>query len=284
MLNKNSIWYDNWLQLRKNKSAMIGLGIILFFILVAIAAPFAAPYDPLAQNIDNRLSPPGTNSYIFGSDDFGRDILSRIMYGARISLLIGTISVGISLLFGLLFGLFSGYFGGWLDHLVMRSMDILLAFPYILLAIVIVAALGPSLPNAMIAIGIIGIPQYARIIRSSVLAEKEADYVTAERALGASDMELIFKSILPNCLGPLIVQTTLGYANAIIFSAALSFLGLGALPPTPEWGLMVSSAREYVATAWWVVTFPGIAILLSVLGFNLLGDGLRDALDPRLKS
>ena len=284
MLNKNSIWYDNWLQLKKNKSAMIGLGIILFFILIAVSAPVTAPYDPLAQDIDKRLSPPGTNSYIFGSDDFGRDILSRIMFGARISLLIGTISVGISLFFGLLFGLFSGYYGGWLDHLVMRSMDILLAFPYILLAIVIVAMLGPSLPNAMIAIGIIGIPQYARIIRSSVLAEKEADYVVAERALGASDLELIFKSILPNCLGPLIVQTTLGYANAIIFSAALSFLGLGALPPMPEWGLMVSSAREYVATAWWVVTFPGLAILFSVLGFNLLGDGLRDALDPRLKS
>ena len=284
MLTKNSIWYENWLQLKKNKSAMIGLGIILFFILIAFAAPLTAPFDPLAQDIDKRLSPPGTNGYLLGSDDFGRDILSRIMYGARISLLIGTISVGISLFFGLIFGLFSGYYGGWLDHLVMRSMDILLAFPYILLAIVIVAALGPSLPNAMIAIGIIGIPQYARIIRSSVLAEKEADYVTAERAIGASDMELIFKSILPNCLGPLIVQTTLGYANAIIFSAALSFLGLGALPPTPEWGLMVSSAREYVATAWWVVTYPGVAILLSVLGFNLLGDGLRDALDPRLKS
>ena len=284
MLTKNTIWYENWLQLKKNKSAMIGLSIILFFIVLAIAAPLTAPFDPLAQNIDKRLSSPGTNGYLFGSDDFGRDILSRIMYGARISLLIGTISVGISLFFGLMFGLFSGYYGGWLDHIVMRVMDILLAFPYILLAIVIVAALGPSLPNAMIAIGIIGIPQYARIIRSSVLAEKEADYVTAERALGASDFDLIFKSILPNCLGPLIVQTTLGYANAIIFSAALSFLGLGALPPIPEWGLMVSSAREYVATAWWVVTFPGIAILLSVLGFNLLGDGLRDALDPRLKS
>ena len=284
MLNKNTIWYDNWLQLKKNKSAMIGLGIIVFFIIVAFSAPLFAPSDPLAQDIDRRLSPPGTNGFLFGSDDFGRDILSRIMYGARISLLIGTISVSISLFFGLIFGLFSGYYGGWLDHIVMRSMDLLLAFPYILLAIVIVAALGPSLPNAMIAIGIIGIPQYARIIRSSVLAEKEADYVTAERALGASDMELIFKSILPNCLGPLIVQTTLGYANAIIFSAALSFLGLGALPPTPEWGLMVSSAREYVATAWWVVTFPGLAILFSVLGFNLLGDGLRDALDPRLKS
>ena len=284
MITKNSIWYENWLQLKKNKSAMIGLGIILFFILLAFSAPLIAPFDPLLQDIDKRLSPPGTNGYLLGSDDFGRDILSRIMYGARISLLIGTISVGISLFFGLMFGLFSGYYGGWLDHLVMRSMDILLAFPYILLAIVIVAALGPSLPNAMIAIGIIGIPQYARIIRSSVLAEKEADYVTAERALGTSDMELIFKSILPNCLGPLIVQTTLGYANAIIFSAALSFLGLGALPPTPEWGLMVSSAREYVATAWWVVTYPGVAILLSVLGFNLLGDGLRDALDPRLKS
>ncbi len=284
MINKNSIWYDNWLQLKKNKSAMIGLGIILFFIILAILAPVIAPFDPLAQDIDKRLSPPATNGYLFGSDDFGRDILSRIMFGARISLLIGTISVGISLFFGLIFGMFSGYYGGWLDHIVMRSMDLLLAFPYILLAIVIVAALGPSLPNAMIAIGIIGIPQYARIIRSSVLAEKESDYVTAERALGASDMELIFKSILPNCLGPLIVQTTLGYANAIIFSAALSFLGLGALPPTPEWGLMVSSAREYVATAWWVVTFPGLAILFSVLGFNLLGDGLRDALDPRLKS
>ncbi len=272
-----------WYQFRKNKTAMSGFIIILIFIFIALSSNILSNYDPLKQNISERKLAPFTDSHILGTDDFGRDILTRIIYGTRISLLIGVISVSISLILGLLVGLFAGYFGGWFDKIIMRVMDIMLAFPYILLTIVIVATLGPSLPNAMIAIGISNIPQYALLIRSSVLAEKESEYVLAERSLGAGNMELLFKSILPNCLGPVIVQTTLGIGTAIIESAALSFLGLGAQPPTPEWGLMLASGKEFVANAWWIVTFPGIAILLAVLGFNLLGDGLRDILDPKMK-
>ncbi len=201
----------------------------------------------------------------------------------RISLVIGLVSVGISLAAGLVIGTLSAYYGGWLDRIVMRLIDIMLAFPYILLTIVIVAILGSSLVNAMIAIGISQIPVYARVVRASVLAEKEADYVMAERSLGAGDLELMARTILPNCLAPIFVQATLGIGDAILSSAALSFLGLGAKPPTPEWGLMIANAKEFITSSWWIVTFPGIAILLTVLGFNLLSDSLRDALDPRLK-
>lgn len=280
---KNSPWFESWTQIRRNRSAMVGLTIVLLFLLIALLAPILATHDPLDQNIALRLSKPFENGYLLGSDDFGRDILSRILYGARISLLVGGISIGISLLFGILLGMFAGFYGGLLDIIVMGVIDIMLAFPYILLAIVIVATLGPSLQNAMIAIGIVGIPRIARIIRSSVLAEKEADYIMVERSIGVGDLELMFKSILPNCLAPIIIQTSLGYAGAILSSAALSFLGLGTQPPTPEWGLMLASSRQFVSSAWWVVTLPGMAILISVLGFNLFGDGLRDVLDPRLK-
>ncbi len=280
---ENSLWYDNWLQLKENRLAMLGLVIIGIFILVAFLAPLIATHDPLIQDVSKRLSKPFENGYLLGSDDFGRDIFSRIVYGARISLVIGAIAIGISLLVGTAMGMISGFYGGTLDVVIMGIVDIMLAFPYILLAIVIVSILGPSLQNAMIAIGIVGIPRFARIIRAQVLAEKENDYVLVERSLGTSDFELMFSSILPNCMAPIIVQVTLGYAGAILSSAALSFLGLGTQPPTPEWGLMLSSAKQFVSTAWWVVTFPGIAILFSVLGFNLFGDGLRDVLDPRLK-
>jgi len=198
-------------------------------------------------------------------------------------MIIGVVSVGIALFFGTVIGVISGYYGGWIDRIVMRLIDIMLAFPYVLLTIVVVAVLGPSLVNAMIAIGISQVPRYVRLVRASVLAEREADYVKAERSLGASDFELMFLSILPNCLAPLIVQSTLGVGEAILSSAALSFLGLGAQPPTPEWGLMIASSREFITSAWWIVTFPGVATLLAVLGFNLLGDGLRDILDPRLR-
>ncbi len=278
-----SIWYENWLLLRKNKSAMFGLYIIIFFMLLAIFAPLASPFDPFLQNIAMRKLPALSGAHILGTDEFGRDILSRIIYGSRISLVIGFFAVSISLIFGSLIGLLSGFYGGWFDRIAMRVIDIMLAFPYILLTIVIVALLGPTLLNAMIAIGIARLPQYTRIMRASVLAEKAAEYVEAEKSLGVGNMELMFMSILPNCLAPIIVQATLGVGSAIIESAALSFLGLGAQPPTPEWGLMIASAREFVSSAWWIVTFPGVAILLVVLGFNLLGDGIRDVLDPRLK-
>ncbi|MFW5799245.1 MAG: ABC transporter permease [Spirochaetota bacterium] len=280
---ESSLLYEHWIQFKKNKAAIIGMVIIIIFIIIAIFANALATHDPLKTNINNRLTPPGEKGYILGSDDLGRDVYSRIMYGSRISLMIGVISVSISLLFGLIIGLLAGYYGGILDIIVMRIIDIMLAFPYILLAIVIVAMLGPSLQNAMIAVGIVGIPKFARIIRASVLAEKETDYVMAERSLGASDLELMIKTILPNCLAPIIVQATLSYAGAILSAAALSFLGLGAQVPTPEWGLMLSDGKNFISTAWWAVTFPGLAILFSVLGFNLFGDGLRDVLDPRLK-
>jgi peptide/nickel transport system permease protein/dipeptide transport system permease protein len=280
---EESLLYEYWLQLKRNKNAMVGLAIIVILVLTAIFAPLLATHDPTVQVIEKKLSAPFEHGYLFGSDDFGRDIFSRIVYGARISLWIGAISIAISLTVGVIIGLLSGYYGGIFDIMVMRVIDIMLAFPYILLAIVIVATLGPSLRNAMIAIGIVGIPSFARVVRASVLAEKENDYVQAERSLGVSDFELMFGSILPNCLAPIIVQATLRYAGAILSAAALSFLGMGTQPPTPEWGLMIADAKQYVATHWWVVTFPGLAILLSVLGFNLLGDGLRDVLDPRLK-
>lgn len=275
---------ETFQRLSKNKAAVAGLVIIALFILMALLAPLISPHDPLEQNIALRKTAPFTHStYVLGTDDLGRDMLSRLIYGARISLIIGVVSVGISMFFGLFIGMISGYFGGWIDKVIMRLTDIMLAFPYILLTIVIVAILGPSLANAMVAIGISQVPQYARVVRASVLGEKENDYVLAEKSLGAGHLELMFRSILPNCIAPVLVQATLGIGDAILSSAALSFLGLGAQPPTPEWGLMIASSKEFVTNAWWIVTLPGIMTLLTVLGFNLLGDSLRDALDPRLK-
>ena len=269
--------------LRQNRAAVAGLIIIALFLLVGIFAPLISPHDPFAQTIANRKLPPFSAGYLLGSDDLGRDMLSRLIYGARISMIIGVVSVGIAMSFGILIGVTSGYIGGPFDKIVMRLIDIMLAFPYILLTIVIVAVLGPSLFNAMVAIGISQIPRYARLVRASVLAEKENDYVTAERSLGASPLSLMFLSILPNCLAPVSVQATLGVGEAILSSAALSFLGLGAQPPTPEWGLMIASSREFITNAWWIVTFPGLATLFAVLGFNLFGDGLRDILDPKMR-
>jgi ABC-type dipeptide/oligopeptide/nickel transport system permease subunit len=283
-LKEPTPFQETWYNLRKNKGAMAGLAIILIFIFMAIFAPLIAPFDPIAQVIEDRKTPMFTNGHIFGTDDLGRDMLSRIIYGARISMTIGVVSVGISLISGLIIGVVSAYYGGLLDKIVMRLIDIMLAFPYILLTIVIVSILGPSLTNAMVAIGISQIPRYARVVRASVLAEKESDYVLAERALGASDFELMFFTILPNCLSATIVQATLGVGEAILNSAGLSFLGLGAQPPTPEWGLMIASSKEFITNAWWIVTLPGLAILLAVLGFNLFGDGLRDILDPKMRN
>ncbi len=275
-------------QLWRNKTSVVGLIVVAGFVLAAIFAPSLSPHDPVEISLYDQLKPPawkdgGSDKNILGTDDLGRDIFSRIIYGARVSLTVAVVSVGLAFVLGTLLGSISGYYKGALDNVIMRIMDIILAFPYLLLAIVVVAFLGPSLQNAMIAIGITYVPRFARIVRGSVLEECEKDYVMAAKAVGARDWRIIFIAILPNCLGPLIVLTTLSFASAILDAAALSFLGLGAQPPTPEWGAMIASSRSLILRASWVMTFPGIAILLAVLGFNLLGDGLRDALDPRLR-
>lgn len=281
-------FFDQVEKLLKNKTGMAGLMIIAVFTLAAVFAPVISPHNPVENALYDQLKQPawhpeGKPKNLLGTDDLGRDILSRLIYGARVSLTLGVVSVGIALIFGSILGAVAGYYKGWRDNLIMRMMDILLAFPHILLAIVIVAYLGPGLRNAMIAIGIINIPRFARIVRASVIDEYDKDYVTAARAVGASDRRIIFNAIFPNCLAPIIVQASLGFGAAILDAAGLSFLGLGAQPPTPEWGAMIAQGRAMILRAWWVMTFPGIAILLAVLGFNLLGDGLRDALDPRLR-
>lgn len=266
----------------KNKAALAGFLIILFFVFIAIFADFIAPYDPYEQSLYDRLQPP-SKKHLFGTDDLGRDILSRIIYGARISLAIGIISVALALGIGASTGLVSAYYGGVIDTILMRLFDVMLAFPTILLAIAIMAALGPDLKNAMIAVGIVNIPTFARIVRASALVIKEQEYVMAAYALGQSNFKIIFRHILPNIIGPITVQASLSYGGSILSAAGLGFLGMGAQPPTPEWGAMLSQARSFIISAPWTVTFPGIAILLSVLGFNILGDGLRDFLDPRLR-
>jgi ABC-type dipeptide/oligopeptide/nickel transport system permease subunit len=273
-------FHQLWRRLRKNRLAVAGGALLALFLLIAAAAPWIAPHDPLSQDLYGRLSPPSAKNW-FGTDDFGRDILSRVLHGARVSLRVGVAAVAIALVVGTAIGLTAGYWGGLLDNVLMRLMDLMLAFPSILLAIVVVAVLGPSLNNAMLAVGIVSIPQYARLVRASVLSIREQDYVTAARALGAGDARIVLTAILPNCVAPLTVQSTLGMAGAILDAAGLSFLGLGAQPPTPEWGAMLSGGRDFILSAPWVLTFPGLAILLTVLAFNLLGDGLRDALDPK---
>ncbi|MDI7247670.1 MAG: ABC transporter permease [Bacillota bacterium] len=278
----SSLWRDAWRRLIRNRSAVAG-GILVFVLaIIAVAAPLVAPYDPLAPSLEDRLSPPSAAHWL-GTDDLGRDILSRIIFGARVSLQVGILAVALALVAGTFLGIVAGYYGGRADNLIMRVMDVMLAFPSVLLAIAIVAIMGPSLGNAMIAIGIVSIPVYARIVRSSTLQVKANEYVEAARALGSSDARVIFRHVLPNCMAPLIVQGTLGVATAILDAAGLSFLGLGAQPPTPEWGAMLSGGRAFLRIAPWVTAFPGIAIVLLVMGFNMFGDGLRDALDPRLK-
>lgn len=278
----SSLWRDAWRRLLRNRSAVAGGVLVLALAIVAVAAPLLAPYDPLAPSLEDRLSPPSAAHWL-GTDDLGRDILSRIIFGARVSLQVGILAVALALVAGAFLGIIAGYYGGLLDNLIMRIMDVMLAFPSVLLAIAIVAIMGPSLGNAMIAIGIVSIPVYARIVRSSTLQVKASEYVEAARALGGSDVRVIFRHVLPNCMAPLIVQATLGIATAILDAAGLSFLGLGAQPPTPEWGAMLSGGRAFLRIAPWVTAFPGIAIVLLVMGFNMFGDGLRDALDPRLK-
>jgi dipeptide transport system permease protein len=277
-----------WLSLKANRGAMAALTIIVLLVLCAISAPLLAPHDYTAQNVDIALTPPvweegGSWTYVLGTDGIGRDILSRLIYGSRYSLMIGLIVVTLSLTVGVMFGLVSGFYRGTVDTLIMRLMDIILALPSLLLAIVIVVLLGTGLTNAMIAVAITNIPHYARLTRAAVMTELTKDYVVASKVAGAGTLRLMFKTVLPNCLAPLIVQSTLGISSAVLDAAALGFLGLGAQPPTPEWGTMLADARQYIDSAWWVVTFPGLAILVTVLAFNLLGDGLRDALDPKLK-
>jgi len=268
--------------LRKNKTAILGLVLIALLIILAVIGSFISPYNPLTPEPLNRLKGPSW-SHLFGTDSLGRDILSRIIYGSRISIIIGLIAVSISLIPGTILGLLSGFYGKWVEDPVMRSMDIMLAFPAILLAIFITAILGPSLLNTMIAVGIVYIPHYARVVRSSVLSLKEQLFIEAVRAVGGSDLRIIALHILPNTIPPIIVYATLGMGTAVLQAAALGFLGLGAQPPTPEWGAMLSEGRQYIQNAPHVAAFPGLAIFVLVLGFNLFGDGLRDLLDPSLK-
>lgn len=264
---------------KKNKAFMIGGTIIFIFLIMALIPGVLAPYDPIGKNMDLRLLAPST-SHWFGTDDLGRDILSRIIHGAQISFEYGLLAVAISMLVGSAVGVIAGYFGGKLDEVLMRLVDVVLAFPSILLAILIVAILGPKLENAMIAIGIVNAPSYARLLRSSTITIKNNEFIESSIANGASHTRIIFNHILPNCMTPIIVQATLGIGGSILEMAGLSFLGLGAQAPLPEWGAMLNNAKELIQSSPWAITFPGIAIILSVLAFNLLGDGLRDLLDP----
>ncbi len=267
----------------KNKNAVLGLIFIIILIICSLVPSLIAPYGFDDQNLQEKfISPNG--QHLFGTDDYGRDIFSRVVYGARISMTIGIVSVAISSVLGTSLGCISGYYGGRVDNLIMRIIDIMLAIPNILLAMSLVAMLGTSFINLIIAIGIGTVPEYSRIVRASILSEKEQEYIEAARSIGASDFRIIMKHILPNCLAPIIVQSTLSIAISILSAASLSFIGLGVAPPTPEWGSMLSSGRPFIRDYWYVVTFPGLAIVLSVLSFNMFGDGLRDALDPRLKN
>jgi peptide/nickel transport system permease protein len=279
-----SRWEDFRRTFFSNRLALLGVVVLAIFVLMAIFAPLIAPYGPLQQDLAGKFAPP-SRAHLMGQDELGRDILSRVIYGARISLTAGLAAVGIATVVGTLIGLVAGYIGRWPDSVLMRLMDVVLAFPSILLAIVIVSILGPSLANAMLAIGIVFVPQMARVVRSAVISVRERDYIEAERALGAGNTQIVFSGILPNCMAPLIVQATLTLATAILDVAALSFLGLGAQAPTPEWGAMLTDAFRsgfgVFIEGQHAIIFPGIAIALAVLSVNFVGDGLRDALDPR---
>ena len=279
---KTSLYKDAWKRLKRNKLAMLGLGIVLLLIIIALFAPFIAPYDPIARVKEDSLLGP-SRTYWFGTDVLGRDILSRVIYGSRISLEVGIIAVGISVIIGLLLGALSGYFGGASDAVIMRVADIFFAFPYILGAIAIMTVLGPGIINIFIAIGLLGWASFARIFRGSILSIKNKEYIEAARALGASNYRIITKHIFPNSFAPIIVYATMNVGTAIIVEAALSFLGIGVQPPTPAWGKMLAESLDYIDIAPWMMVFPGFAILITVLGFVLLGDGLRDAFDPRLR-
>jgi len=270
-------------RLARQRGAVLGVAILAALALLAVGAPWWSPRDPIRTAPREALQPPG-GRYLLGTDQFGRDVASRVLFGARISLTVGLVAVSIAVLVGAPLGLVSGFYGGRLDSLVMRVMDVLLAFPGILLALAIVSVLTPGLGNVMIAVGLAAVPTYARLMRATALSAREFLYVEAARAIGARDLFILARYILPNVIAPLIVTATLGLGAAILSAAALSFLGLGSQPPTPEWGRMLSEGRDYLREAWWISTFPGVAIMLTVLAMNLLGDGLRDVLDPRLKT
>ena len=277
-----------WYYFRENRGAVMGFWVFAAFIVVALFAPWIAPHDPSQQFRDHLLQPPfwqegGSLAFPLGTDALGRDMLSRLLNGARYSFYVGIVVVAFAATGGIIVGLIAGFAPKWLDTIIMRIMDIVLAFPSLLLALVLVAILGPSLTNAMIAIAIVLQPHYVRLTRASVMSERSKDYVTAAKVAGAGTVRLMFITVLPNCLSPIIVQGALSFSTAILDAAALGFLGMGAQPPTPEWGTMLAEAREFILRAWWVVTFPGLCILITVLAINLMGDGLRDALDPKLK-
>lgn len=276
-------WIEAWNGFKKSKVAVVGAFIVIFFILLAIFGPIIAPEGINEQELSDRLHPP-SSEYWFGTDDLGRDIFSRVIHGARISLWVGFFSVIGSVVVGSLLGIIAGYYGRWVDMIISRVFDIMLAFPSILLAIAVVSVLGPSLQNALIAIAIINVPNFGRLIRSKVLSIKEDEYITAAKGIGMKDARILFSHILPNSMAPVMVQGTLAIATAILEAAALGFLGLGAQAPDPEWGKMLADSKDYLQSAPWTMIFPGLAIMLTVLGFNLMGDGLRDAMDPRMKS
>ncbi len=277
-----------WYYFSENTGAVIGLVTVVAIVFVALAADLIAPHPPIEQYREFFLLPPawlegGNWSFVLGTDATGRDILSRLMHGSRYSLFVGVMVITLSLSSGISLGLVAAYFRGPVEVVIMRLMDVILAIPSLLLALVIVAILGPSLRNAMIAIAVVFLPHFVRLTRASAITEMTKDYVTASRVAGAGRLRLMVITVLPNCMAPLIVQATLGFSSAILDAAALGFLGMGAQPPTPEWGTMLADAREFILRAWWVVTFPGLAILIAVLAFNIMGDGLRDALDPKMK-
>lgn len=275
--------YLKWLAFRRNPTAMLGLGIVVTLFLMALLAPVLAPYSPIEQNLDMRLMPPSADHWL-GTDDLGRDILSRILYGAQTTLVIVFLVVIIVAPLGLLVGTVAGYFGGWFDTVLMRVTDIFLAFPRLVLALAFAAALGPGIENAIIAISITAWPPYARLARAETLAIRNADFINAMRLQGASNSRIISRGIVPLCTSSLIVRVTLDMAGVILTAAGLGFLGLGAQPPTPEWGAMIATGRKFILDQWWVAAMPGMAIFLVSLGFNLLGDGMRDVLDPKHNS
>jgi len=276
------LWSDALRRLVQNKGATVGGIVFLLIVAAAISAPRLAPDNPIGLNVSESLTPPGPQHWL-GTDQFGRDILSRIIYGARVSAAMGFVAVTISVAGGSVLGLLSGYYRGTVDLAIMRVVDVMLAFPGILLALVIIAVLGPALGSAMVAVGVSGMPVFIRVVRAATLSVREFQYVEAARVAGCGDLRIVFRHVLPNVSAPVIVLVTLGIPGAIISGAALSFLGLGVRPPTPDWGAMLSDGRSFMSTAWWLSTFPGLAIVVIVMAINLFGDGLRDALDPRLK-